>query len=80
LKEGNVVIGSGTAPGSITVATNILIGTDTVERIIELIDSQNTVTADLYSVKISELKFKYVDRNDNTKVSDEITETYNVLK
>jgi len=80
LKEGNTVIGTGTAPGSITVATNILIGTDTVERIIELVDSQNTVTADLYSVKISELKFKYVDRNDNTKVSDEITETYNVLK
>jgi len=80
LKEGNTVIGTGTAPGSIPVATNILIGTDTVERIIELLDSQNTVTADLYSVKISELKFKYVDRNDNTKVSAEITETYNVLK
>jgi hypothetical protein len=58
----------------------MLVGTDTLERIIELVDSANTVTPDLYTVAIKELKFKYVDRNDNSKESAVITETYNVVK
>jgi hypothetical protein len=82
LKDGNIVLGAGAAPGSITVtlATPILVGSDSVERMIELVDSANTVTADLYTVTIKELKFKYVDRTDSLKVSSEITETYNVAK
>jgi hypothetical protein len=73
---------AGLVPGTTTVTiagNDLLVGSDFVDRIIELTDAANTVTADLYTVTIREITYHYVDRVD-ANVSTAITETYNVSK
>ena len=66
---------SNVVPGEVTVTpTNMLLQGAPITRVIELIDSKNTITEKSYGVEITEMKYKYVDRTDSSKMSKEITE------
>jgi S-layer homology domain len=73
---------AGTAPGVVTFTPSVklTVGTGPVTRVIELVDTVNTVNDPDYTVTVKEVKFHYVDRTDSLKVSGSITETYNVAK
>lgn len=82
-----LVVGTNSIPGPITFSFSgnslsgfLLVDNTAVERVIELVDSANTVTDADYTVTVKNVTFRYRDRSEPAKMSKVITESYNVSK
>lgn len=79
--NGTIINVGGYVPGEITFNFTGLpqLGSDTMDRIIELYDPAHTIIDTDYTVTVTSVTYKYIDRDDLTE-SAAITETYNVSK
>jgi hypothetical protein len=76
---GTVIDSQGSVPGSITFDVNYQISnSDTLDRVIELIDDIHTITDADYTLTVKEMNFDYTDGTDTS--ATDIDESYNVSK
>jgi len=78
---GSAAGSTGAVPGLATLTfTNLMLDSSEAQRVLELVDPSNTVTDADYTVTIKNVSFKYIDKNDPSRESAVITESYNVAR
>lgn len=65
--------------GEFTVTAPFTVGAGEETRVVELVDNNNSISANDYQLTVKKVTYKYVDRTDGTE-SVSLVETYNVSK